>query len=143
MNQMQTPMDFSQRLKEIGLKATTQRLAILNEIEKAGHIDVDHLFEILHHSFPSISLATIYKNISQMYELKLLEVIKVPDRKLQYEIAKEPHIHLACDECGSVIDMNQCIEELMESAESESGYQLNHSSVVLNGLCPNCQSQSA
>jgi len=135
-------MSNTQLLKSNNLKVTPQRLTILEEIEHAGHIEVDALYEILKISFPTISLATIYKNINQMYELKILEVIKVPDKKLQYEIAKAPHIHLACDKCGSIMDMNQCIDELMLSAESESGYRLNHSTVVLNGLCPSCQSAS-
>lgn len=136
-------MDYTEQLKAHGLKITPQRIAILEEIEAAGHIDVDHLYEILCMSFPSISLATVYKNVNQLYELKVLEVIKVPNHKLQYEISKEPHIHLACDACGSVIDMDQCIDELMDSAQEESGYLLNHSSVVLNGLCPSCQAKSA
>ena len=136
-------MNFIEKLKIHSLKVTPQRLALLEEIEVAGHIDVEALYEILTISFPSISLATVYKNINQMYELKILEVIKVPHHKLQYEIAKAPHIHLACDSCGSVMDMKQCIDELMLSAESESGYRLNHSSVVLNGLCPKCLALSA
>lgn len=136
-------MNYTEQLKAHGLKITPQRMAILEEIEAQGHIDVDHLYETLCISFPSISLATVYKNVNQLYELKVLEVIKVPNHKLQYEISKEPHIHLACDQCGSVIDMDQCIDELMDSAEEESGYLLNHSSVVLNGLCPNCQRASA
>jgi len=136
-------MEFTEKLKGHDLKVTPQRTAILEEIEAAGHIDVDALYEILRMSFPSISLATVYKNINQMYELGILEVIKVPHHKQQYEISKEPHIHLACDSCGSIMDMEQCINELMDSAESESGYRLNHSSVVLNGICPSCQAKSA
>ena len=136
-------MEFTEKLRGYDLKVTPQRTAILEEIEAAGHIDVDALYEILCMSFPSISLSTVYKNINQMYELGILEVIKVPNHKQQYEISKEPHIHLACDSCGSIMDMEQCINELMESAESESGYRLNHSSVVLNGICPSCQAKSA
>ncbi len=136
-------MNYTENLKTHDLKVTPQRTAILEEIEAAGHIDVDKLYEILRMSFPSISLATVYKNVSQMYELGLLEVIKVPDHKLQYEISKKPHIHLACNTCGAVIDMDKCINELMLSAESESGYELNHSTVVLDGVCPECQTKSA
>lgn len=136
-------MNYTENLRIHDLKVTPQRTAILEEIEAAGHIDVDKLYEILRMSFPSISLATVYKNVSQMYELGLLEVIKVPSHKLQYEITKEPHIHLACNTCGTVIDMDKCINELMLSAESESGYELNHSTVVLNGVCPECQTKSA
>jgi len=136
-------MNFTEKLRDNTLKVTPQRIAMLEEIEAAGHIDVDALYEILRMSFPSISLATVYKNVNQMYELSILEVIKVPNHKQQYEIAKAAHIHLACDACGSVMDMNQCIDELMDSAESGSGYRLNHSSVVLNGICPSCQAKSA
>ncbi len=136
-------MSYTERLKEHTLKVTPQRTAILEEIEAAGHIDVENLYEILLMSFPSISLATVYKNVNQMYELGILDVIKVPNHKQQYEIAKEPHIHLTCNSCGSVMDMAQCIDELMHSAENKSGYRLNHSTVVLNGVCPSCQAKSA
>ncbi len=136
-------MQFSQRLKEHKLKVTPQRMAILEEIDAAGHIDVDNLYDILRISFPAISLATVYKNVNQMNALGVLDVIKFSNHKLQYEIAKEPHIHLACNSCGLVMDMDKCIDELMESAESESGYRLNHSTVVLDGLCPECQDKSA
>lgn len=136
-------MNYTENLRTNNLKVTPQRIAILEEIEAAGHIDVEKLYEILRMRFPTISLATVYKNVSQMHELNLLEVIKVPDHKLQYEISKEPHIHLACNSCGAVMDMDKCINELMLSAERESGYQLNHSTVVLNGVCPECQAKSA
>ncbi len=136
-------MQYIERLKEHTLKVTPQRMAILEKIDTAGHIDVENLYEILLMSFPNISLATVYKNVNQMHALGILEVIKVPDHKLQYEISKEPHIHLACNSCGSVMDMEKCIDELMSSAESESGYRLNHSTVVLDGICPDCQTKSA
>ena len=136
-------MNYTERLRDNNLKVTPQRIAILEEIEAAGHIDVDKLYEVLLITFPSISLATVYKNVNQMYELNVLEVIKVPNHKLQYEIAKEPHIHLACNACGSVMDMDRCVDELMYAAESESGYRLNHSTVVLDGICPSCQAKSA
>ena len=135
-------MNYTQHLKENNLKITPQRIAMLNEIETAGHIDVDALYEILRRQFSNISFATVYKNIKQMCELNILEAIKIPQHKQQYEITKAPHIHLACNSCGAVIDMEQCINELMDSAESESGYRLNHSSVVLNGICPSCQAKN-
>ncbi len=136
-------MQHVQRLKEHALKVTPQRIAILKEIEKAGHIEIDHLFEILRSSFAHISLATVYKNVNHLYEKDILAVIKVPKHKLKYEIAKTPHIHLACDKCGSVKDMHHCLNQLINSAEGESGYRLEHSTVVLNGICPECQTKTA
>lgn len=136
-------MNYAEMLKQHALKVTPQRTAILGEIDAAGHINIEHLFELLRRNFPSLSLATVYKNVNQMHELGLLDVIKIANHKPQYEIAKAPHIHLACNHCGSLLDMNRCITELIDSAESESGYRLNHSTVVLNGTCPRCQAESA
>ena len=135
-------MQFTELLREHALKVTPQRTAILDEIEKAGHIDVDRLYEVIHAAYANISLATVYKNVNQMYERGILEAIKVPKHKLRYEIAKAPHIHLACDICGNVEDMHQCLDQLINSAEDESGYRLKQSAVVLNGICPECQTKS-
>ncbi|MBU1642819.1 transcriptional repressor [bacterium] len=135
-------MQYSELLREHSLKVTPQRTAILDAIEQAGHIDVDRLYEVLRAAFAGISLATVYKNVNQMYETGILEVIKVPKHKLRYEIAKAPHIHLACDICGSVIDMQQCLDQLIDSAERKSGYRLQQSNVVLNGICPDCQTKT-
>ncbi|MBE0499220.1 MAG: transcriptional repressor [Campylobacterales bacterium] len=71
-------MQFSGLLREHTLKITLQRMGILDEIAKAGHIDIDHLYEVIHASSPSVSLATIYKNANQIYEKGILEAIKVP-----------------------------------------------------------------
>ena len=51
-------------LKKTPLKSTPQRLAILNTIQKNGHICVEDMFKELKPQFPSLSLATIYKNIN-------------------------------------------------------------------------------
>jgi len=136
-------MQYIDLLKEHALKVTPQRTAILYEIAKAGHIDIDHLYEVVHTTFSSISLATVYKNVNQMYEKGILEAIKVPQHKLRYEIAKEPHIHLACDSCGNVEDMHHCLDQLISSAEAQSGYRLERSTVVLNGICSECQTKTA
>lgn len=136
-------MQFSGLLREHTLKVTPQRMGILDEISKAGHIDIDHLYEVVHASFSSISLATVYKNVNQMYEKGILEAIKVPQHKLRYEIAKEPHIHLACDSCGNVEDMYHCFDQLISSAQAQSGYRLKGSAVVFNGICSKCQIKTA
>jgi len=50
-------------LKENDLKATIQRTSILQSIDKAGHINIDDIYEDVKKQYPTLSLATIYKNI--------------------------------------------------------------------------------
>jgi len=64
--------DFTNILREHHLKATPQRLAILENIFLYGHINIDKLYDKVKQKFHSISLATIYKNINAMSENMLL-----------------------------------------------------------------------
>jgi hypothetical protein len=61
-------LDYIKLLKDCNLKLTPQRLAIIEVLNTNGHMSVDDLYTILLEKFPSISLATIYKNVNAMRE---------------------------------------------------------------------------
>ena len=132
-------MNYTQLLKEHNLKVTPQRLGILSLMQDAGHLDVEELFVDIKKQFSSISLATLYKNINAMLENKLITEIKIPQHKSKYEIAKEPHVHLLCQQCNEFIDLNVNIDSLVNEAADKSHYQLLDSSIVLCGVCQKCQ----
>lgn len=60
--------NYTNLLKEYDLKVTPQRVAIVEELYKNGHMNIDDLYKKLLSKFPSVSLATIYKNINAMIE---------------------------------------------------------------------------
>ncbi len=132
-------MNYELLLREHTLKATPQRVAILSLMQKSGHLDVEELFTKIKEQFSSISLATLYKNISAMMEKSLITEIKIPNKKSKYEIAKEPHIHLLCQACNEFIDLKLDIGCLVNEAAKESHYSLKESSIVLSGVCEKCQ----
>ena len=63
-------------LKENDLKATIQRTSILQSIDSAGHINIDDIYEDVKKQYPTLSLATIYKNIIMMQDSNV--IIEVP-----------------------------------------------------------------
>ena len=69
--------NYTNLLKEYDLKVTPQRVAIVEELFKNGHMNIDDLYKKLLSKFPSVSLATIYKNINAMVEKVFLDVIAV------------------------------------------------------------------
>jgi len=129
---------FTDILREHNLKATPQRLAILHIISKYGHINIDSLYNEIKEQFSSISLATIYKNINSMTEEKLLGEVKLPNTKSVFEIVKEGHAHLKCEVCGDVEDMNIDTSVFSEISK-EHHFKVNHSDVILSGVCKHCQ----
>jgi Fe2+ or Zn2+ uptake regulation protein len=123
-------------LTNTSLKTTPQRLAILNTIDKYGHIGIDEIFNEIKIQFPTISLATIYKNINTLKEEGILSEIHPQNSKPKFEIKKIPHGHFICKSCGEVYDFeikNSCNPNLDEVAE------IKESEVYLYGVCKNCK----
>ncbi len=131
-------MDRTALLQRHNLKATPQRIEIVNVLKLQGHLNIDTLYVELKKKFPSISLSTIYKNINTMIQKDFLSELKVPSQKNLYELIKEEHSHLICTECKKVMDICLNISELLLEAKNISGYTFQKSSIILNGTCPSC-----
>jgi len=123
-------------LKNSPLKVTPQRLEILQTIQKNGHISIDDLYNHIKEKFPSISLATVYKNIHTLKDANILTEIHPQNEKSHFELKKEPHGHFICKKCGNIYDFeikttcNPHLSEIEEIEESE---------VYLYGVCKNCK----
>lgn len=126
-------------LKEHNLKVTPQRLGILAIVGNAGHISIEDLYTYIRKDFNSISLATLYKNISFMVEVSLLKEIKVPNHKSKYEIVKNEHSHMLCKKCYKIEDLELSLHSLVQDASKRSGYLFDDNALVLSGTCPHCQ----
>ena len=134
-------LSAADKLKEHALKVTPQRLKILGMLDKYGHLNIEDLYREMLKEFPSISLATIYKNINQMMESGLIQEVKLPAQKSVYEVVKEPHLHMVCDRCHKVEDIVLGSDKIIEEAEKVSGYKIEESFITLRGVCPECQTQ--
>jgi Fe2+ or Zn2+ uptake regulation protein len=123
-------------LQNASLKSTPQRLAILNTIQKHGHICIDDIYNEIKKTFPSISLATVYKNIHTLKDEGILTEIHPQNIKSKYEIKKSPHGHFVCKNCGMIVDFelqNVCNPKIDEIDKIED------SEVYLYGICRKCK----
>ena len=131
-------MNYINLLKKHNLKVTPQRLMIVENLYKKGHINIDELYRLLKIDFITISLATIYKNIHIMSEKKLIQEVKIPNEKNVYELKKQEHSHIVCIKCHDVIDVTLDTDILLRQASILSDFQINNSMIVLNGTCKKC-----
>ena len=137
--------DYATLLKESGLKATFQRMNILESIEKSGHMSIDAIYEEVVKTHPSLSLATVYKNIILMVENGVLVEVPIEGKKAKYELTKSDHIHLVCTECGEVEDRpyNASADALFSSITQEENFSLSKQQVNLYGVCAHCKESVA
>ncbi len=122
-------------LENSSLKITPQRLAILKELELHGHASIEEIYEGIKETFPSISLATIYKNINALKEEDIICEVCL-HQKPKYELKKAPHAHFICKECGKVEDIP--IDELLKK-EIDNKYPNTHKELYIYGVCKECR----
>ena len=128
-------------LKQYKLKATPQRISILNELVKNEHPTIDELFERLKEKFPSISLATIYKNIGILKDCGVIKERVIINSKTRLDLNLEPHIDLVCLKCGKIKDIkyNKKIKENLENLKKSINTQVNEFDVIANTVCDDCK----
>lgn len=134
-------MDYANVLKESGLKATFQRMHILESIQKHGHMSIDTIYDEVVKTHPSLSLATVYKNIILMVENGVLVEVPIEGKKSKYELVKSDHIHLVCTECGEVEDRphDANADAVFTSMTKEENFSLSKQQINLYGVCAHCK----
>ncbi|WP_200762596.1 Fur family transcriptional regulator [Nitrosophilus alvini] len=130
------------QLKEKNLKATPQRLAILKFLEKRTHPTIDEMYESVKKEFPSISLATVYKNVNMLKEAGLINELN-PGGKLRYDINKTPHLHAVCEVCGEIFDYFD--EKLLKECSQRISSSIKHgetvkTDIMITIICHSCKS---
>ena len=133
---------MADRLRECGFRITPQRLAILTVL--AGSLDhptVETVHRRLLPAMPSLSLATVYKTIAALKACGEILELQFSDRDNRYDAARpDPHPHLICQGCGSVVDPPlPGIESLAQILADATGYSILAHRLDFFGLCPACQ----
>jgi len=133
--------DYATLLKEYELKATFQRMNILENIDHYGHMTIDDIYAKVIKKHPSLSLATVYKNIILMVEKGVLVEVPITGQKVKFELLKEDHIHLVCTQCGEVEDKphNTAADDLFNTMTKDENFSLSKQQINLYGVCSHCQ----
>lgn len=132
-------MKHEHLLKSHQLKATPQRLAIIQLMHTAGHISIEELYQAIREKFTSISLATLYKNVNTMLNVSLIREVKIAGQKTKYEIEKESHAHIMCKSCGELKDVPFDPTLLLQKSVNMGHYITEDVSIIISGICPECQ----
>ena len=131
-------MDFYKKLRKSGLKVTPQRLMILDIISKGGHIDIEEIYKRLREMIPTISIATVYKNIKVLEEKGIISEVNISSFKSLYEVNNKKHIHLVCNICKKIRDIF-CDEELIKRNLKRSvNLDFETFDIILYEKCKNC-----
>ena len=135
-------MDFRTILKNLDLKSTPKRLAILDILSREPtYLSPEEIRGRLKERFATIGLPTVYRNLEELANGGVIVKVIHPDRKLYYFLChnKEHHHHFVCTSCRKVDDLNFCgVHEIeREVSKTLNGTVSSHIMQVF-GVCGSC-----
>lgn len=131
---------FRQLCAESGLTVTHQRQVIWETLrDMRGHPNPEAVFEKVRKRIPSISLATVYKNINTFVEHGLLRQVSLHHGSARIETNQRPHHHFVCIRCKALVDLDEDgLEPVRLKKRAPNGFRVHRYSVEVQGLCSKC-----
>ena len=133
-----------QKLRDNGHRITPQRLAIVKILAKSeGHPSVDNIHTRIKKDFPTMSLATVYKNILLIKSLGEVLELGFPDGSNRYDGNKpHPHPHVICIKCKKIVDSDlENLDEMTKEVALETHFKILNHRLDFFGICSNCMAE--
>jgi Fur family peroxide stress response transcriptional regulator len=133
---------FRQRCRDNGLAFTFQRQVIYETlIDSRDHPTPEMIYEHVRQRIPSISLATVYKNVKMFLDSGVLKEVTLHHGSQRLETNLTPHHHLVCSSCRAIFDIEESAVEPVELPEAQlpDGFSIKQCRVEFVGLCKSCQ----
>ena len=134
---------FAELSRRAHLPLTHQRQVIYETlITMRGHPSPEEVYAKVRKRIPSISLATVYKNLNRFLAAGLLQEMSVHHGSLRVEVNDHAHHHLVCSTCKKIEDIDsEQIGPLHVRGRLPKGFAVQRFSVDVIGLCAQCRSK--
>src|SRR3989339_1092884 len=139
-----TTMHTSKDLQKAGLKITLPRLKVLNLFEHSAdhHLSAEDVFKMLLASGEDVSLATVYRVLTQFELSGILVRHNFEGGKSVFELNHgEHHDHIVCMQCGHLEEFyDATIEARQKKAATDRGFTIHDHSLYIYADCnkPKC-----
>ncbi len=102
------------------------------------HPSADWIYQELKPQIPDLSLGTVYRNLTLFKEQGLAVSLGTVGGIERFDGCTEPHVHLVCAHCGSVLDLEEiCIPASLVENAGRFG-KINACHVTFHGTCQSC-----
>lgn len=128
-------------LRGAGLRVTAARLALLSELERVPHSDVEGLIAGVEYRVGGVSKQAVYDALRALGEAGLVRRIEPAGSPSRFELrVGDNHHHVVCRICGKAADVDCAVGSAPCLDPSQThGYLLDEAEVTFWGLCPSCQ----
>ncbi len=125
-----------------GLRLTPQREVLLRVLSEAmGHPTADEMVQRVREVLPTVSHATVYRNLQELVREGLIGTLEVGGSAVQFEVNPDDHHHFVCHKCGHVWDVYlSSLDVRINRRRTElDGFRVDRRDVQLHGVCSDCR----
>jgi Fur family transcriptional regulator, stress-responsive regulator len=136
--------DRERQLREVGLRVTRPRLAVLSAVHDHPHLDTDAIIGLVRADLGAVSHQAVYDVLRALTSSGLLRRIEPTGSAARYEArVGDNHHHVVCRSCGAIADVD-CVVGVAPclTATDDHGFVVDEAEVVFWGLCPACSTTS-
>ena len=122
---------------------TIQRSLVLEAVNKLHcHATADEVYEVISKEHPTISKATIYRNLNVLSELGEIRRLEIPGSADRYDHISRDHCHVKCKVCGRVFDVDMdFVGGLERGIRDTHGFDFTGYDILFHGVCPECKTK--
>jgi len=132
--------DMIDTLKKFGLRATPQRMAIMQLLHgNTSHPSVEEIYQELKPKYPSLSAATVYNTLEALAKVGEIQEICIDPQRRRFDPNPRPHCHFYCNQCQKVFDLDIPLEDFHVPHQA-AGFNIQGFSMHMYGECRQCGS---
>ena len=137
---MPTTADAERMLREVELRVTRPRVAVLAAVHDHPHADTDTLIGVVRRDVGDVSHQAVYDVLRALTGAGLVRRIQPSGSVARYEArVGDNHHHVVCRSCGAIADVDCAVGGTpCLTASDDHGFAIDEAEVVFWGTCPAC-----
>jgi Fur family transcriptional regulator, peroxide stress response regulator len=141
VNRLET-QEFRDLCSAHGITVTYQRQILFEALKSMpGHPSPEEVYARVKKRIPSISLATVYKNIHLFFKNGIFREVSPHHGSLRVEVNSRLHHHLVCTVCKSISDIDEDFGLPQTPGMLPGGFLAERFSIDILGICSSCQTK--
>ena len=142
--QLSSDASIIDALRKKGFKATPQRIAICRfALDSRDHPSVQKIYLEIKRLHPTVSLATVYKTLQVLRELRLVQELGFAQGETRIDSNPKPHVNIVCLRCGNVRDIDdQSLRQVIARTASKAKFTITGQRFDIYGICERCRSRT-
>lgn len=135
---------WQEHLRARGHRLTPQRELVLDAVDRLGHGTPEEIHAAVSQRSAAINISTVYRTLTLLDDLGLIRHVFLTDRTPVYHSRAIPaHVHLACGDCGEVIDAEpEEFADLVTALAKRHDFEVDLERLVVAGRCRACRDRT-